>query len=242
MHEYRLSPQFFSQLRRRILIFTPPILLIALIGGFWVGGRGANSITPLLITIPLLLIVMVFSITWSLRQQKKHWSTYRLIVDDTSLKKVQDGLPDISISFAEISKITDYPKRGLLIQALAPPRQIYTPATLEDYNQLRTDLANRHPFESVQKTQAKWMQLTPLLGLLIGLIGIVLFVTTFKSSNPFISTVTGIFLFAFLVLGFVVIQRSAQVPKIIKWSSWSTFFPLLAIAFRVIMNILIIFK
>jgi hypothetical protein len=237
MYEYRLSPLFFSQMRRRIWTISLPIILFALLGGIWVGGQTAQSATPFLIIVPLFLIVLIFSFVRGMKQQQKYWSSYCLILDETSIKKVQDGLPEITIGYGEITKITESTRIGLAIQALSPPRQIIVPATLDDYSQLRSDLASRHPFESAPETRAKWAQLSPLI---VVLATIILFIVTFVSASPYVSAITGILLFTVLAASFVSIQRNTQVTKIQKWSSCFIFFPLLAVIVRVVIDILII--
>ncbi len=239
MHEYKLSPLFFSQMRRRILILVPVILILGLVGGFMVGGRITQADTTFLIIIPILFIVLAYSIMKNLRQQEKLWSSYRLIQNDSSIKRIQDGFTEITISYSEISKIIEAPQIGLTIQASTPPRQIFIPYTLAGYAQLRIDLASKHPIDLVPKSQSKFGQFFPFL---LVILSIILFVVTFKSANVYISAMAGILLFIGLAISLVVIQRSPQLPKKTRWGGWFVLFPLFAIASRVVLDILQIIK
>ena len=124
MREYKLSSQFFSQMTRRVWIVGLPIMLLATAGGFWIGGQGADSIAPLLIMGVFLLIVMAFSVIRGVRKQKKLWSSYRIILEADSIKRVQDGLADVTIASTEIVKIMEASGLGLSVHATDPVRQI----------------------------------------------------------------------------------------------------------------------
>ena len=237
MNEYKLSPQFFSQIRRRAFTIGLPIAFLALAGGLWIGGQNSKSTTVILIMIVFLLILLTVSLILGIRQQQKLWSSYRIIVSETSIKRIQDGLAEVSIDFSEISQITESKGTGLIVQALKPPRQIGIPATLEDFSQLRINLAEIHPFNSVSQGRARWMRFAPVL---TGIITIIAFFITFISPNPYISGVVGILLFGGLVTSLFVIQRNSKISKATKWKSCLIIFPLLAIAVRVLINILII--
>jgi hypothetical protein len=237
MREYKLSPQFFSQITKRILIVGLPIMLLALAGGLWIGGQEAQSITPFLIIVPLFLIILTFSIVRGINKQKRNWSSYRVILDESSIKRVQTGLPEVTIEYGDISKIVESTGVGLVILGSTPSRQISVPATLEDYSQFSLELSSRHSFENIPVAQTKWMQFSPSL---VGLATIVAFVITFISSNPYIGAITGILLFGGLTVSLVQIQRNSQITKQVKWQSCLILLPLFAIATRVLFNILII--
>jgi len=237
MREYKLSPLFFSQMRRRILSVGLPIMLLALVVGVLVGAQSEQSITRLLITVSLILILLAFSFTRAIRQQQKHWARYRLIIDENSIKKVQHGLAEIAIGYDEISKITESSSAGLVVQALTPYRQIAVPTTLEGYSELRLELASRYPFENIPENRARWMQLVPVLA---GVATLVAFVVTIASPNPYVSGIVGTLLASGLVVSFISIQGNTQTTKQVKRGSILIIFPLLAIIVRVLVDVFII--
>lgn len=213
-----------------------PIVLLALGSGLWIGGQKADSTTPLIIIAVFLLVITMFSIVRGIQKQKKLWSSYRIILDESSIKKVQDALPDVTIAYGEIVKIMEGPGFGLSVHADSA-RQIGIPATLEDYDQLRLELSGRHSFESIPQVRTRWMQFSPTVAVLATIIG---FLVTFLSSNPYISASAGILLFIGLVVSLVQIGRNPQVAKQMKWQTCFIIFPLFGIAARVLMDILLI--
>jgi hypothetical protein len=237
MREYKLSSEFFSQMTKRIWTVVVPIALLALAGGLWMGGQEARSSAPLLVMGLFLLIVMAFSILSGIRKQKKLWSSYRIILDEDSIKKIQDGLPDVTITFGEIVKIMEAAGLGLSVHAVDPPRQIGVPATLEDYDGFRLALSDRHSFENVPQARTRWAQFLPWA---VGLGTIGGFLVTFLSKNPYISAIAGILLFIGLVISLVQIQRNPEARKQMRWQSCFILFPLLGILLRVVLDILLI--
>ncbi len=234
MREYKLSPAFFSQMRKRILIFGVPLMVLTASAVVWISaariareGNGSYLTSPVFFTVVILgAIVIGFSIRRSLQEQQRLWSSYRLILDENSVKRTQAGLPELVINYDEISRITEAPGAGLDIQTSKISRLIGVPGTLEDYSLFRLELAKRHAIECLPGSRAKWI---PVLLIVMGLLPAAGFMIIFLAGNRFVSWITGILLFAVILASFLTIQRSTFITKRVKRASWLIWLPLMAL-------------
>lgn len=150
MHEYKLSPLFFSQMRKTTLAFSIPLIIVAVCGGFLISGVAAL----------LLAVIFILSLLVSLHKQQQKWSSYRLRINENSLQRLQYPFPEITIEFDEILKVTEADGRGLNIlgldiQTANPSRRILVPKTLHGYPEFRLELAKRCAINEEQKFNAK---------------------------------------------------------------------------------------
>jgi len=238
MREYKLSPAFFPQTQRRVLIFTVPFMILAGAAGILIAGHGDRSSSAFYFTALVGIIAMIIGIRIGLRQTQQSWSSYRLIMDENLIKRTRDGLPDIMIAYNEISKITQTPGSGLTIQTSIPTRQIGVPETLENYPEFRLELQKIHVIDNAPISRTKWL-LPVLLGVSIGLLTLAAFAITFLATNRYVIALTGTLLIVALLLGHVRIQRSIYLPQQVKRiDKWFGLLPPSVIAIRVFLAIL----
>ncbi len=232
MREYKLSPIFFSQMRRRVLIISVPFMVMAAVVGLLIAYRRDSSSSPidLLITCVIVAIAIFFGFRKGLHKQQQMWSSYRLIADENSIKRTQDGLPDITINYSDIFKVTEAPGIGLTVQTSVPSRRISVPATLEDYSEFRLDLGKRHEIDKTARSRTRLMQ---LFSISYGLLTLAAVAITFLATNRYVVIVIGTLLFVAQLLGLVIIQRSTFTTKQVKMSSWLVLLVLAIIAVRV---------
>ena len=238
MREYKLSQDFFAQIYKRLLIFAVPFMILAAAMGLWIGGSWiareedkSYFTSPIFFAVVVLVVLtLIFSFRRSWRQQKQMWSTYRLIADESSIKRTQDGLPDILIHYSDVSKVTEAPGIGLTVQTSIPSRQISVPATLEDYAEFRLELSKRF---TIDATAGSRTRLAQIFTLFYGLLTLVAITITFLATNRYIVLGTGTLLFLAQLLGLVIIQRSIHTTKQVKRNSWLVLVPLIAIGVRV---------
>jgi uncharacterized membrane protein len=238
MREYKLSQEFFTQMKKRILIFAVPFMILAAVVGLWISGswiarEGDKSYltSPVFFTVVvLIIIVLIFSIRRSLRQQQQLWSSYRLITDENSIKRTQGGIPDITITNNEITKITEVSELGLTVYTSIASRRLGIPKTLENYSEFRLELTKRHVIDSAPRVYTKWL---PVLSASMGLLTLAALAITFLATNRYVIATTGILLTVVLLLSLVSIQRNINTTKQVKRSSWFVLLPLLGIVARV---------
>jgi hypothetical protein len=220
------------------LVWTPPIILLAAGAGIWIsstwiarwGDKSYLSSPCFIIVLILVAITLIFSILNGLRKVQRLWASYRLFIDENSIKRLQDGLPDIAIDNGEISKISEAEGRGLLVQSIKPSRQIGIPFTLQDYSEVRSELARRH---TIDKTSGTWEKLMPVLTLAAGLLTLVAVLITFLATNRYVIVITGVLLFLGMIMSLVSIQRSIYTTKEVKRNSWLVLLPILLIGVRI---------
>lgn len=238
MNEYKLSQEFFTQMQKRLVIFVVPLMILAVVVGFWTSaswiereGDKSYFTSPIFfLVIVLIVVVFIYSLRRSLRQQRQLWSSYRLIMDEYSIKRTREGLPDIIINYNEISKITEAPEFWLIVHTSIPSRRISVPATLEDYAEFRLELSKRYTIDITARSRTNWSQ---LIFISYGLLTLAALAITFLATNRYVVIVIGTLLFVAQLLGFVIIQRSINSSKQLKRSSWFTLPVLVIIAARV---------
>src|SRR5690349_775489 len=100
MKTYRLSPQFHSILKRRLLIVVLPIMVMA--GGVPVGYYLLQTNSHVLNTGPVVVILIIAVLAFSLwnawHRQRKSWDSYRLTVTDETITREQAGFQTLSIT------------------------------------------------------------------------------------------------------------------------------------------------
>lgn len=232
MHEYTLTPAFFSQMRKKLLTVGVPIIGLAALVGLLIGGRGNLTSPAVVIIVPVFALLIAFSLFNSLRQQQRLWASYRLVVDENAIKRIQHGLPDIMIEKSELAKIVETASGGLAVHATNPNRQIVIPATLDGYSTVRSQLADWHAIETLSPTSAKWLSIQPVAW---GLFALVAFMTTMLATNTILVVVAGTLLLALLLLSLVLIQRSRYLTTQTKRASWFIIFPIFAIGARIVL-------
>ncbi len=233
MHEYRLTPAFFVQARNRLLTFGIPLLL-AVLGAIWLMEREAFS-SQGLVTAAVLAACLAFAIWNAWRALRRTWSSYRLLVDAESIRRVRQGLADLVIVKSEISRIVESGRGGLLVEASSPSRRISIPATVEAYANVRDELAQWHPIEAVPAKRAARLSFIPIA---CGVLALAALVVTFTASNPHVVIAVGTLLFLTMIGSTVAIQRNAEMTRRDKRGSWLIVFPLIAVGLRVILAII----
>ena len=189
------------------LFFVLPAVVVAALIGFIVGARLA------------------------LQRIQRSWASYRLILADDSITRLQDGYPNLTIRTSEISKITETEGRGLVVHSVTPRTYIGVPFALEGFSDVRSALAAMHAIETVSRARGK---LRTALVLALGLsIPVAVFIT-FWSSNKYVVVMAGIPLCVGLLLNVVAVQRSKSIAIHTKRQSWLVILLILAAAARVI--------
>jgi hypothetical protein len=241
MREYKLPATFFAKLRTRVLVWTLILSGVCAVVGIrigmvWVGMLGLDdeSSLPASVLFPTLviaLIAIIVGIRIGLVRVQRSWASYRLILGENSIRRLQDGYPEITIQNSEISKITETEVRGLVVYSTKPYTYIGIPRAMEEYVEVRSDLAKKHTIESISHTRGKLM---PVLIIASSLFTLVAYSIIFLATNKYVIVATGILLFILLLVSVVVVQRSGSTSKLAKRNSWFVLLLLLAIAIRVV--------
>jgi len=243
MTEYKLPATFFAKGRIRVLVWALLISGIAAAAGIrigmaWIAVLGVESHLPssfLFIIVVVVLTALIVGVKIGFRRVQRSWASYRLILDENSIRRVQVGYPEVTIQSGEIARIIETEGRGLVVHSVTPYTHIGIPFALEDYSEVRSELAKKHAIEKISRARGK---LTLVLVLTISLLIPVALVVTFLATNKYVIVMTGISLCFVLLVTEVGVQRSSSISQQMKRSSWLVFLLLLAVALRVLFVIL----
>ena len=132
--EHRFSEAFFHSFTKRTLSVAVPMALLA-VGGGWFISKGGNDATSLIV-LGILLALMAFFMARALQRNKRSFRSFCIQLKDDRLVRLQEGYARFEISFAEITKITDWPGSGLHVQGASHHHSIFLPTSLERFDEL----------------------------------------------------------------------------------------------------------
>lgn len=134
MKTYQLAPAFFEQMQRRSLLLFAGIFIPILVGAL-VLSASVSSITAILF---IAAVVLPLVIGVALAQGRQTWGSYRLLLDENTIARVQDPMPEVKLSRQAVSRIVEVQNDGLTIEATSKNIVICVPATVEHYAEVRT--------------------------------------------------------------------------------------------------------
>ena len=89
MRTFRLRPEGFNEVKRKMLTTALPISLIACLSGFYIFSAnqetGVSSVDTLPFVIPIVLAAIAFGLFRALKLQKGMWDTYALTIDGDTI-------------------------------------------------------------------------------------------------------------------------------------------------------------
>jgi len=175
------------------------LLIGAVIGGagIWIGitwiqaREGDSWLEPfvLFFVVVAALIGLSFGVALGSRRVQRSWASYRLILAENSIKRVQDGYPDVIILNNEISKITETERRGLVVHSVTPYTYIGIPLAIQEYSKVRSELEKKHAIDKISRARGK---LTLVLTITIGLFIPMALLVIFLAANKYVVVVMGV--------------------------------------------------
>lgn len=154
MAEFKLEPRFISVVRRRSLLLSVPLVIVASGLGFYFAGRdllGSMRWFMWGAVVIILLIAAAIGLFFGIRRSLRFWDTYRIVVDEDGVTQVRQGR-NLRILYGEITRINLGPG-GLTIRTSDPFRFIEAPRLLERFDDFRLELARRHAVDEVPPRQ-----------------------------------------------------------------------------------------
>ena len=137
MKQFKLKENGFKEIRKRILIWLVPFMLISGTVGLIIFEYSPSynvnpEINVLPYLIPTILGAFAFGIIKAINRQKAIYESYELRIDDHSITREQVNTPTISILFTEISRITKSNQGGFVITGNNTTNIIIIPAQVEN--------------------------------------------------------------------------------------------------------------
>lgn len=216
----------------------------------WRTARSSFWITALLIAIALLLplpgreaglhrttgwmlfylvCVLLAATALSVRSARRSWGSYSLQMGEGSLTRRQRGMPEVSIQRASVIQIEEMPGRGLLVHTSDPERFAFVPLGMEDYAEVRVELAGWAPLVRVSNAatwRRHWVGFSTALGIVLWML------LTMFSTSPLFVVPSAFGISVFLLWAFVASQRSLHLDRRTKLSMWLVILPILGLTLR----------
>jgi hypothetical protein len=228
MQQFKIRPDGFKEIRKKMLARGIPVLLIASTAGILMGllnsGHKEADTNILPFMIPFMLAVTGLGLYRGIKRQKKIIESYTLSVAADLIRREQFNTPAISIYVADIKEIIKHKNGSLSIKGKGTADLILIPAQIDNPLQLESTLQS---FSTITvKEKESLLQKYPSL---IGFITIGLMLCVYTLQNKIVVGITGTVLLCLMVWSFLKIQRNKSVDKKTKNGSWLIFLVLLSV-------------
>lgn len=148
--EFKIKENGFSEISKPIILKAGIILFIMLLLGLGIKSNGfSKEPDTLLIAAPILIAIFSLISFFVFRRVKKQFESFRLIITDTAIIKVQHYLKKISIPINAIDSIFKNEKGVITIQGKnhLPQEKIIIPKQIEDFEKLTNILSEISPIK-----------------------------------------------------------------------------------------------
>lgn len=219
MSVFKISQDEFMKVRKKTLMRSIPMLIIAGAVGIAISTTNSkekdDDVNILPIVIPILVVALGFGIYTGVNRQRAQIESYRLIIDNNIITREQLNTPTISIHFSNINEIVKHKNRGFTIIEKETRDLIIIPAQIEDYLILETTLQQIHPISA-----RKYSSLLDKYQNLAGLTTLGLMFCVYTVNNKLIIALSGSALVILLIWSFIKIRKSKNIDSKIKRNMW----------------------
>ncbi len=122
--KFQITEGSFKTLRKKAVLETIPILLIAATVGITVSTinniKVGKDVNVLPIVIPLVLASLGVGLFLGVNRQKKSFESYTLTISNNLVTREQPNIPMVSLYFNEIQKIVKHKNGGFVIKGKNP--------------------------------------------------------------------------------------------------------------------------
>jgi len=228
MQQFKIRPEGFKQIRKKQLLQSIPILLLAAIGGLVISSMNSTAkegnVNTLPFVIPIVLIALGFGVYRGLNRRKNLLNSYILTITDNLIERQQNDTAKISIYFNDISEISKGKDESFTIKGKTSTETILVPSQIENYNQLEQLLNTIKPIkenvtESILQKQRN----------LISLLTLALMAIVYVSKDKILVGISGAILVGLLSWSFYEIRTSKNVDNKTKKGVWWVLFVLAGI-------------
>lgn len=226
---FRLDPESYPALRKRIMIKTALLVLIVWGGvSFTLLKDGDKDGTGIWFVVGMALFYgyLIFKTS---KKRRKIYESYTLIIDEWNITRKQDGLKDMQIPLSEITTIEKNAANRFEVRgkSRAPFERILIPRQIEGYDRVEEILAGFKPIEINPKPS--YME---KYGLLITLILIAPILGVYIVDNKIIVSVCAVLAVTMLVYSMFYMSKYKNTVKSWKRTLW--FLPLIIISILVV--------
>jgi hypothetical protein len=232
MHQFKISPDSFAQVRRKtVLNSTFVIALIYFTVGILpvLAGKNSFDLDVLLILGLLLAISMGFGLWKGLKRQQQWLESYTLTVEAHDLVREQADTPTIRIPKKDIASITKHANGSFTIKGNNDTGDILIPVQIENPGELARLLGETGPVTVL--TSAPLLQ---KYNMLLGWVMVGLMALHFISATPAVVVASGVAIIGLLLWSFFAIVRNKNVDNKTARNAYWSLFVILPVLIRII--------
>jgi hypothetical protein len=236
---FRILPESIPAARKKTLTITIPLVAVVLTISTLINSRGEKAMSGAFVLIPLLVVggFVAYSLFGALKRQREYLESYRLIIEDNTITRLQSNMPTISIHVFEVQFIEQPDKGGFVIRGSKPQEVIYVPKYIESQEELAALLNTLHPVTpGITYTGGEKKNIAASVSAMI------LFFVFLALQGALIVAISGALLLALMIRNFSVLQQNPNVDNRTKAGRWVRMLPMLYVAGRVILSLLELFN
>lgn len=232
MKTYKLSPEGFKKVMRSALMRQSLFIIFALIGGSYISFANHQIsrivILSIIFSVFITTIVMVAASFNALKNEKKKWLSYELIVSHNSIVCKQDRLPDVEIAREYIVGVEEIEGKGLTIRTNDKHNFIFVPDSLIGYNEVKDIIS-------------EWVEIKPLKGqfdtikpIILSILSVLALTVVLVLENKFIVIPVGVIFTIGMVWSIIEMRKSKHIEDKHKRQAFLVLIPLLVALVRMI--------
>lgn len=218
MQQFKISTEGLTALRKKTLIRSVPLMVIAVGAGIFIStlnSKVANDNIMLTLTpFCIIALILSFSLYAGIRKQRKLFESYVLTFENNTITRQQLNTPTIAIDYSDITEISKHKNGIFTIKSKKPGDVIGVPVQIENYNELEQLLNDIILITEKRET------LTEKFGIIMTILFLGAFVTVNAVDNKIIVAVAGAVTAGGLSWSLVELQRSKNVDSKTKRNSW----------------------
>ena len=219
MQIFKIRQDGFKEIRKKMLLISIPMLLIAGAAGITIStinSKGKeNDVNVLPVVIPMVVLALGFGLYRGVNRQKGLFESYTLTINNNLITREQLNTPTISIYFNDIKEIAKHKNGGFSIKGKEASDLIGIPLQIDNYPTLEAALQQIQPL--IVKDKASFIEKYQSLA---GLLTIGLMLCVYTVNNKIVVGLTGSALVALMVWSLIQIRTSKNIDRKTKKSIW----------------------
>lgn len=230
MPDYRIRPGGSEEIRKqflkKILVFISIIAVIVMASTIYNAKADEYAMITIPVTIIVFTIVVAFSIRNMFKKQKELLDSYALTINDNTIIRYQLNTPTITLYRTEVKEILRKNNKGFIIKGINAEDIIYVSSQVENYRELEILLNEIKPI--ISYSPKNFFEKFPIITILL-VFG--LMAGVYASMNKVVVFLCGVPVIIIIVWSFIKIQKSKNLERKAKRSSWIILVILLSVIY-----------
>ena len=199
MTQYTLKPDAFNDIKKRAILKSAPLALLALIVGLSIShfnsSNPESSFKTLAFIVPAGIAILVFGMNRGINQQIKILKSFTLTLEEDAVVREQHNTPTNRLKHEEITEIRIHPSGSYIIKGSTIHSAIIVPLQMQHQEELDAALQRIRPIHIEDKSsglQNRFFSLLPLAAL-------ALMAVVYLNSNKWLVGICGTLLTASMI-------------------------------------------